>query len=69
MAWQLRRTTTFGPIRLTLTRRGVGASIGFGPLRWSLGPDGKVRRTVRVPGTGVYRTDVVRRDRRGDDPR
>jgi hypothetical protein len=59
MAWRFRKTKSFGPLRLSLTRRGVGASIGFGPLRYSLGPDGKIRRTRRIPGTGVYDTEVL----------
>jgi hypothetical protein len=43
MAWLFRRSKTFGPLRLVLSKRGVGASVGFGPLRYSLGAEGKVR--------------------------
>jgi hypothetical protein len=68
MAWRFRKTKTFGPLRLVLSKRGVGASIGFVPLRYSLGADGKVRRTRRIPGTGVYDTEVIR-DRGEDDDR
>ncbi|MCA1683950.1 MAG: hypothetical protein LC708_02320 [Actinobacteria bacterium] len=39
-------------------------SVGLGPLRFSLGPDGRVRRTVRVPGTGVFKTEAVKPRRR-----
>lgn len=59
MAWRFRKSKVLGPLRLTLTRRGVGASIGFGPLRYSLGADGKVRRTRRIPGTGMYDTETI----------
>jgi hypothetical protein len=31
MTWQFRRTKRFGPLRLVLSKRGVGASVGFGP--------------------------------------
>lgn len=55
--WQFRRTRSFGPLRLSLSRRGVGASIGFGPFRLSRGADGKWRRTTRVGP--VYKTDRV----------
>jgi hypothetical protein len=37
----------------------VSTSIGWGPFRISLGSDRKVRRTIRVPGTGVYDTTTV----------
>lgn len=58
-AWQWRRSKSFGPLRVSVSKRGVGASIGFGPVRFSLGADGKIRRTIRIPGTGVRRTDEV----------
>jgi Protein of unknown function (DUF4236) len=59
MAWRLRKSKTFGGLRLTLGRRGVSTSIGWGPFRVSLGSDRKVRRTVRVPGTGMSETEVI----------
>lgn len=59
MAWQFRKTKTFGPIRLSASKRGLGVSGGAGPLRVSRGADGKLRRTVRIPGTGLYDTQVI----------
>lgn len=59
MGWRFRKSVSRGPLRVTLGRRGAGASIGVGPLRISLGSDGKVRRTVRVPGTGISNTETV----------
>lgn len=56
---QFRKSKKFGPVRLTASNRGLGVSVGAGPLRVSRGADGKVRRTVRVPGTGIYDTKVV----------
>jgi hypothetical protein len=56
MSWRFRKTRSFGPIRL------VGAaSVGFGPLRYSLGADGKVRRTTRLPD-GSYKTEEINPD-------
>lgn len=63
MAWQFRRTKKIGPIRLSFTKKGIGTSIGFGPLRYSRGADGKLRRTRRIPGTGIYDTEVIRDDK------
>ena len=56
-----RRSKKIGPFRITLTQRGVSTSVGAGPFRISKGADGKVRRTIRVPGTGIYDTKVVSR--------
>jgi len=56
---QYRKSKKVGPFRLTVSQRGISTSVGAGPLRISRGADGKVRRTVRVPGTGIYDTKVV----------
>jgi len=54
-----RKSKKVGPFRFTLSKRGISTSAGAGPLRVSRGADGKYRRTVRVPGTGVYDTKVI----------
>lgn len=54
-----RKSKKVGPFRFTLSKRGVSASAGAGPLRFGRGADGKYRRTVRLPGTGLYDTRVV----------
>jgi len=56
---QFRKTKTFGGLRFSLSKKGVGVSVGAGPLRVGVGADGKVRRTVRAPGTGLYDTKVI----------
>ncbi len=61
---QFRRTKTFGPFRFTLTQRGISVSAGAGPVRLSRAADGTVRRTLRLPGTGLWDTKVVGRRRR-----
>ena len=55
---RFRKSKVLGPLRLTLGRRGVSTSIGWGPFRISLGSDKKVRRTVR-PVPGVSDTEVI----------
>jgi hypothetical protein len=42
----LRRSKSFGPFRLTLSKGGLGISAGAGPLRIGRGATG--RRTVSV---------------------
>jgi Protein of unknown function (DUF4236) len=56
---QYRKRKKVGPFRFTVSQRGTSTSVGAGPLRFSLGADGKVRRTVRVPGAGIYDTKVI----------
>ncbi len=56
---QFRKSKKFGPVRLTLSNRGLSTSFGAGPFRLSRGADGKVRRTVRAPGVGLYDTKVL----------
>lgn len=56
---QFRKSKKVGPFRFTLSKRGIGASLGAGPLRVGIAPDGKVRRTVRLPGTGIYDVKVI----------
>ena len=62
MTWHFRKSKTSGPFRFTFGKRGVSTSVGFGPFRISLGADKKIRRTIRVPGTGIYETKVVDKD-------
>jgi hypothetical protein len=54
-----RKSKKVGPFRFTLSNRGVSTSVGGGPLRISRAADGKLRRTVRVPGLGLYDTKVI----------
>jgi Protein of unknown function (DUF4236)/Protein of unknown function (DUF732) len=59
MGWQFRQSKKVGPLRLTVTKRGISGSVGTGPLRVGVNSRGQVRRTVRVPGAGLYNTKVV----------
>lgn len=54
MGWTWRKSKSFGPLRLTLTKSGISASLGAGPVRFTRAADGSVWRTVRIPGTGIY---------------
>lgn len=56
---QFRRSKKIGPFRLTVSKSGLGTSAGAGPLRISRGADGKIRRTIRLPGTGISDTKVM----------
>ena len=41
-----RRSKKVGPLRFTVSQRGISTSIGGGPLRITHGADGKVRRLL-----------------------
>lgn len=59
MGLQFRRSVGFGPLRVTATKRGMSASLGVKGARVGVNSKGQVRRTVGLPGTGVYDTEVV----------
>ncbi|WP_331758702.1 DUF4236 domain-containing protein (plasmid) [Nocardia sp. NBC_01377] len=65
---QFRKSKKFGPVRFTVSKKGLGASVGAGPLRVGVGPDGKVRRTISVPGTGIYDTEIIGRANKPANP-
>ena len=52
MGWQFRKSLNFGPFRINLSKSGVGASLGIGPLRVGLGSTGRRYTSCTVPGTG-----------------
>ena len=64
--WQFRKSKSLlgGLLKLSPSRRGLGGSVGFPGFRVSRGADGKLRRTVSIPRTGLRKTDVLRRRRR-----
>jgi hypothetical protein len=59
MSWQFRKSKGIGPMRFTLSKRGLGTSIGAGPVRVGRGADGQYRRSVRIPKTGLSNTKQV----------
>lgn len=53
MGWRFRKSfSPFPGIRLNFSPRGISTSIGVGPLRVYLGPQGPAV-TARIPGTGI----------------
>ncbi len=60
MGWRFRRSKQLGKLlKLNLTKKGLGFSIGISGLRMSVAPDGVVRRSIGIPGTGLYCIDVI----------
>jgi hypothetical protein len=55
MAWNFRRSIRLGPLRVNLSRSGIGYSVGTRGVR--VGRDAR-RRTyeqISIPKTGIYR--------------
>jgi hypothetical protein len=59
MSFRYRKSTKIGPFRLTAGKNGLSVSAGVKGARVSLASDGKVRRTVSLPGTGLSDTKVI----------
>ena len=53
MGWRFRKSFSPLPgIRITLSPRGVSTSLGVGPMRFTVGPQGAAV-TSRIPGSGI----------------
>ena len=51
MGWYLKKSFAFGPLRLNLSKSGLGASVGVKGLRVSTGPRG---RQINAGREGLY---------------
>lgn len=59
MGWRFRRSVKILPgVRLNLSNSGVSATLGGSPFSVNIGKRG-VKRTVSIPGTGLYHTAEV----------
>jgi hypothetical protein len=53
LGFRYRKSKSFGPVRITASKRGVSASLGAGPFRVTKSTTGRTTSTARIPGTGV----------------
>ncbi len=53
MGLRYRKSKKLGPVRLTLSKSGLGASIGVKGFRVTKTATGRVRTTASIPGTGI----------------
>lgn len=57
---RFRKSVRIGKLaRINMSKSGIGGSVGVPGFRIGMGADGKVRRTVGIPGTGMYDVKVV----------
>lgn len=66
MAWYLRKAVSIGPIRLNLSKGGVGASIGVTGFRIGMRPDGS--SYVHAGRHGLYIREEIGERRGGKLP-
>lgn len=55
MGWRWRKSFGRGPFRISMSRRGIGWSLGIPGLRFGRSPDGRTCMSQGIPGTGLYR--------------
>jgi hypothetical protein len=53
MGFYIRKSVNFGPLRVNLSKSGVGYSVGGRGFRTGVRADGRRYTRVSVPGTGV----------------
>lgn len=53
MGFRFRKSKSIGPFRVTLSKSGLGASVGVKGFRVTKTASGRVRATASIPGTGI----------------
>lgn len=60
MGWTFRKSINLGcGVRINLSKSGVGYSFGVPGARITRSPDGTIRRTTSIPGTGVSHRETI----------
>jgi hypothetical protein len=54
MGWSFRKSINFGPLRINLSKSGVGYSVGGKDLRVGVNAKGKRYEEATIPGTGLH---------------
>ncbi len=64
MGWRFSKSISLGPLRVNLSSKGVGVSVGLKGLRVGTGPSG-TRIRAGIPGTGVSYEKRIGSKRKG----
>jgi hypothetical protein len=54
MGWRFRKIFQTGPLRWSITKKGVGWSWGIPGIRYGVSPTGQHYVSFGIPGTGLY---------------
>src|SRR5438552_12498917 len=68
MGFRFRRLFRTGPFHLTLSKSGIGWSVGFPGVRYGIGGNGRRYISIGIPGTGLYWFKYLPRFRRSSPP-
>jgi hypothetical protein len=55
MGWNLKKAFNFGPLRINLSKRGAGYSLGVRGFRIGRDAKGQDYSQTSIPGTGIYK--------------
>jgi hypothetical protein len=55
MGWNWRKAFRFGPLRINLSKKGVGYSLGVRGFRVGRDAKGQDYSQTSIPGTGIYK--------------
>jgi hypothetical protein len=59
MSWTFRKIFRLGPMRMTLSKGGVGMSWGIPGFRFGVSANGRKYITIGIPRTGLYFTKYL----------
>jgi hypothetical protein len=65
MGWNWRKAFRFGPLRVNLSKKGVGYSVGVRGFRVGRDAKGQDYSQTSIPGTGIYKRTYSGRPSRG----
>jgi hypothetical protein len=60
MGWRFRKSISFGPLRINLSGKGAGVSVGGRGFRIGHDASGRNYSQASIPGTGIYRRDYYK---------
>jgi hypothetical protein len=55
MGWAWRKAFNFGPLRINLSKKGLGYSVGVPGIRVGKNAKGHNYSQTSIPGTGIYK--------------
>jgi hypothetical protein len=59
MGWSFRRSFRLGPLKLNLSKSGIGYSVGAGGIREGRDAEGRRYRSLSLRGTGISKRDYL----------
>jgi len=58
MGWLYRKSINLGPLRINLSKSGIGYSLGGKGVRTGVSAKGRPYKTISIPGTGLRYTST-----------